>query len=409
MRDARGAVAPAAAGAAPGWPVAIGLAAVTAAANGFGRFGYGLVLPAMQHALGWSALTGGIVGAANTAGYLVGALVAARVLARTGERAAILGALAVAAAAVVACAGSASLPVILAFRLVAGVGAAVAFIAGAALLSRLADRVPARRAGRYLGVYFSGPGLGIAVSAPLITPPATAGRWQACWVLLGAACGVCLLVTAVVLRRVDTAPAAPAAHRGRRPWEWRRVAALLVSYGLFGAGYIAFMTFAVAYLRIDRHASTGLITAFWLTLGVTGVTVGLTLMAPLSRFRGGHSMAILIGATTAGSALVLLSTALPAALASAALFGTFFSVSAAATEGVRQRLPPEQWPAAIAGLTAGFAVGQCLGPVLSGALSTGPAGLRTGLLIGTGLLAAGALTALVQTRPVRPRAYRRAA
>jgi predicted MFS family arabinose efflux permease len=397
MRDARTESAAVGAGASPSLRIAVGLAAVPAAVNGFGRFGYGLILPAMQHALTWSPLTAGLVGAANTAGYLIGAIAADRVLLRIGERAAVLVSLLVSTIAVVGCAISASLPVLLALRLIAGGTAAVAFIAGAVLLTRLVGETPARLAGRLLGVYFAGPGVGIAVSAPLITPLATAGRWRACWVLLGLACGVCTVVTVLVLRRLDAVAVSPTIRRDRRPWHRRQVAALLISYALFGAGYIAFMTFVVAYLHTDRHTTTGQITLFWLTLGTAGLAIGSTIMAPLSRLRAGHGMAIVVGITAIASGLPLLSSSGPAVLTAAALFGTFFSVSAAATEGVRQRLPPGEWPAAIAGLTAGFGMGQCLGPILSGALSNGPYGFRAGLFIGTTLLVLSAVSALFQT------------
>jgi predicted MFS family arabinose efflux permease len=367
-----------------------GLATVPAAANGLGRFGYGLVLPAMQHALGWSAFAAGSVGAANTAGYLLGALGADRAVARLGARRSVLGALLVASAAVAGCATTSRLPLVLILRLVNGLAAAIAFVAGAVVVVRLADREPPRVAGRWLGLYFAGPGLGIAVSAATVSG---AGDWRRAWLELGGASAVALAVSALALR---SAPAGPGPIRGRARWDARSVAAVTASYGIFGAGYIAFMTFVVAYLRTTRHTSTASITAFWFLLGAGGVIIGVTLMARLASTRGGRGVALLTALTAAGSALPLVSGALPVLLLAAGLFGCFFSVSAAATAAVRARLPAEQWPAAIAGITAAFGLGQCLGPLLSGALSDGPSGLRAGLLTGSALLVAGAACALLQ-------------
>ncbi|MHB1802430.1 MAG: YbfB/YjiJ family MFS transporter, partial [Actinomycetes bacterium] len=59
-------------------------------------------------------------------------------------------------------------------------------------------------------------------------------------------------------------------------------------------------------------------------------------------------------------------------------------------------LPPHHWTPAIAALTVVFAAGQCVGPVLTGVLSEGPAGLRIGLGVSAGLLVAAALTVLGQ-------------
>lgn len=51
---------------------------------------------------------------------------------------------------------------------------------------------------------------------------------------------------------------------------------------------------------------------------------------------------------------------------------------------------------AIAGLTVAFALGQCLGPILFGVLSDGPAGLSVGLNLSVALLLAGLFVALAQ-------------
>ena len=45
----------------------------------------------------------------------------------------------------------------------------------------------------------------------------------------------------------------------------------LVSYGFYGAGYIAYLTFIVAYLRNSQRLDSGSITVFWAVLGLTTV------------------------------------------------------------------------------------------------------------------------------------------
>lgn len=369
------------------WILALML--VPAAANGFGRFAYGLLVPAMQHHLGWSSLTSGSLSAANSIGYLAGAMVADRVLTAAGERVAVLGPLAVATLAVFTCGATGNVVALLALRLVAGVAGAVAFIAGAAVLTRLTSQ----RQTRALGLYFAGPGLGIAVSALLITPIAVTGHWRAGWLVDGALCAVCLLLIAPVLARLPLAR--PVRGGGPRPWQRRRVRALLVSYGLFGTGYITYMTFSVAYLR-GNGSTPGQLVWFWFALGAVGIVIGLTLAAPLSRISGGGGTAVTVAMTALASGLLLVSGSRVAGLASAALFGSFLSVSATVTAATRRSLPPTQWPPAIAGLTAAFGVGQCIGPIISGAVADSRYGLRAGLLTGTLLLAAGAACALFQ-------------
>jgi MFS family permease len=50
----------------------------------------------------------------------------------------------------------------------------------------------------------------------------------------------------------------------------------------------------------------------------------------------------------------------------------------------------------MATLTIVFALGQCLGPVLAGVLADSASGIRAGLTLSVGILAAGTLLALAQ-------------
>jgi MFS family permease len=53
----------------------------------------------------------------------------------------------------------------------------------------------------------------------------------------------------------------------------------------------------------------------------------------------------------------------------------------------------------IAVFTVAFGFGQCIGPVLSGALSDGPSGARARLWLSVGLLAAGSIIVIFQGEP----------
>src|SRR5438876_914979 len=53
--------------------------------NGFGRFAYALILPAMKADLAWTYTQAGWINTANAIGYLVGALLSLRLIARVGS------------------------------------------------------------------------------------------------------------------------------------------------------------------------------------------------------------------------------------------------------------------------------------------------------------------------------------
>jgi predicted MFS family arabinose efflux permease len=179
--------------------------------------------------------------------------------------------------------------------------------------------------------------------------------------------------------------------------------ALLAGYGLFGAGYIAYMTFIVAYLS-QQGATSSEIGLFWILLGVSAVAGNLAWAPVLARFSGGRGPALTLAAVLAGTMLPVLSGSMAAAYASALIFGgSFLAAPAAVTGSARQVLPQRHWTSAIAGLTVTFSAGQCLGPVLAGVLSDGPGGVRAGLTTGAVILTASIAITLCQ--PSRKRAF----
>lgn len=382
-------------GAASDVVMVLGLAAIPAVSLGFARFAYALVLPAMQSSLHWSFAAAGLLTTANGIGYLVGALAASSAAARLGERTTLLGGAVVTAASLAASAASGNTVYLLSLRFIAGAAGAVAFIVGGSLAARLGSHASARRAALLLGLYFAGGGIGIAISGAAVPAVLSIFQWQVAWLLLGAL--ALTVIPACLLGIGKAAPRSPSTGAGQRDrWPARSLVALLISYGLFGAGYIAYMTFIVAYLR-QCGSDDAEVTAFWVLLGVAAAAGGFGWSPVLGRLTGGRGSAVLMATVTVGAILPLVSGSSSAAYASAIIFGaSFLSVITAVTTCARKGLPARHWTAAIAGLTSIFALGQCLGPVLAGTLSDGPNGMRAGLAIGAALLAAGALTALAQ-------------
>ena len=60
-----------------GWTTVILIALAVAVGQAFGRFGYGVLLPAVRDDLGISNTLAGLVGAANVGAYLLGTLMVA--------------------------------------------------------------------------------------------------------------------------------------------------------------------------------------------------------------------------------------------------------------------------------------------------------------------------------------------
>lgn len=385
--------------------VGVGLALGPMVALGFARFAYSLLLSTMRAQLHWSFAQAGTMNTANAVGYLAGALGAGPLVARARNRRPFLVALGVTGVALLAAAASGDFAVLLALRLLAGASGAVAFIAGAGLAARLAADLAPRRAAMLLGVYFAGGGAGIVVSAVLV-PPAVGlggdGSWRWGWIVLGAAAVVALAGAVPAALHAPEPAVAPGA--GLLGWPLRRLAPTLVAYALFGAGYIAYVTFIVAFVK-SEGLTPGAISAFWAALGAAAVIAAFAWGPALGRLRGGRGPAAVLGMVAIGATLPLIFDSVAGDLTSAVVFGgSFLAVVTAVTTLAQRSLTAQQMGPAIAVLTIAFSIGQSAGPILAGMLSDGPRGIRTGLDLSVVLLMAASLVALTQrVIPAPPR------
>ena len=336
-----------------------------AAALGVGRFAYALVLPAMQVALGLSYVQAGVLGSANTAGYLLGALVSHRVLYATGYRRGLYASLWLQALSLALLAFGGGFYLLLVLRFVQGVLGAFVFVGGAALLLASGGR------GLATGMYFGGVGIGILLS-PVVLPLMTS--WRTGWLLL-AALSVLLSLVAYL---AHGGLAEPAARVVGGDGSLRPIVPLLVAYGLYGAGYIGYMTFVTTGLTVP-------IIPFWAVLGLGASLTGLAWGPLVERFGGVRSLELVLACLAVASVYPLV---LNAPWLSAFVFGiSFLGVITALTDVFRKLLPPSGWARAMGLSTACFAVGQAVGPSLSGLAGdllggpVGALGLSTTLLL----------------------------
>lgn len=363
---------------------------------GIGRFAYALVLPDMREDLGWSYSAAGFMNTINAVGYLVGALVASRLIQRIGWSAAIRGGTLACLAALATCALSGNFVALSLARLVLGLGAAVGFVAGGALAATIAQSQPAR-ANFLLSLFYAGPGIGILASgliAPFTLQYFGPGSWWIVWwalTLLSVAMTIPLF-----LNRIESS--VRFSEGSHASFAILPVLIYLASYFLFGAGYIAYMTFMIAYVR-DGGGGAAAQAAFWSLIGLSAFVTPWAWRGVLALDRGGLATAIILGTNALGAALPILGHS-PAWLAlSAVVFGVaFFAVVGSTTAFVRFNYPSEVWPTAIAAMTISFGVGQTLGPIVVGAITDALGSLSYALNVSAGLLALGAVLSLCQRK-----------
>lgn len=284
-------------------------------------------------------------------------------------------------------------------RMLAGVGG-LAFVSGGVLATGIAQRHPGRAA-FLLGLFYAGPGLGILLSGlavPFILERFGAGSWPTAWAALAALS--LPLARGLRLARGDSATALPAARSRPR---YGGMCRLLCGYLLFGAGYIAYMTFMIAWVQRSGGVA-GFQALFWAVTGLAAMASPWLWTPILKRLLHGHAFAALTVITAIGTILPLLSGGTAMLLASAALFGSaFFAVVAATTAFLRRNLPPAQWAAGIGTFTVAFGIGQILGPVAFGLVNDVTQSLAGGLWTSALLLLMAAMLGALQRDLALPR------
>jgi predicted MFS family arabinose efflux permease len=369
-------------------PVALALGGMLALASalGIGRFVYTPILPAMLEGLDLSKAQAGLIASANFVGYLVGALLGAAPRLPGSRRVWLLGALVLGAATTGAMGVVSSVPAFLVLRGVGGAASAFVLVFASAIVL---DRLAASGRGGLSALHFSGVGVGIALSAVLVSALRAGGAdWRTLWLASGAASLAAAAAVAWLAPKRETprAPGAPAPS-AQDPASAPQMNRWAIAYGLFGFGYVVTATFLVALVRAEPGIRS--VEPFvWLVVGVTAAPTVAAWDWLGTQWGIERAFAVACLLEAAGvAASVLWPTAAGELLASALLGGTFMGITALGLTGGR-RLAGGDPRRAFAILTAAFGVGQIVGPTLAGLLHD-----WTGAFVLPSLLAAGALVA----------------
>lgn len=386
------------------WLIVLGLSLGPAVSNGYARFAYGLLLPAMREDLSWSFTEAGWINTTNAIGYLLGSLLALALISRWGARNLFIAGFVLTTAALLASALSRDLWLLSFWRVLAGIGGAPVFIAGGAMASTLFAQDKAKNA-LAIAVYFGGGGLGMVltgVSLPYLMDWYHSGVWPYAWWALGVASHLAFL-PAYWAALASPEPAAPqGARSGGRPARlpvWAMSPAL-AAYFMFGVGYIVYITFLIAWMRAEG-AGTHLVAGTWAVMGTLVMASPFIWSRVLARAEGGGAIALTSLAVSAGILLPLLVSGPAGMIGSAIVFGgSFFMVPTSTTTFGRKNLTGDQWGPSLALFTTVFSIGQIIGPVGAGAIADHTGGTSAGLAAAGAILFAGALIGVLQ-RPLR--------
>ncbi|MGC9154667.1 MAG: YbfB/YjiJ family MFS transporter [Ferrimicrobium sp.] len=376
--------------------VALGLSLAAATSLGFARFAYSLLLPTMRTALHWSYFAAGAMNTVNAVGYLGGALLVTRISDRFGNRRSFIVSGIGMVVALALTPVSAHLVPLLTLRLISGFCGAVIFVIGSSLAQQAARGLSRSGAAVVLGVYFGGAGLGTALSGAII--PAihlrAATLWRVDWSILAVITLLAMVGATFASLQVGDPPVRSVGER--HLGHYRPLLPALIAYGLFGFGYLAFLTFQVAFMSHQGLPSSRVVLSYVL-FGMVAAVSGFIWFRPLAGHRPGLVAASIYLSGALGAVLYLVSTALWVEIIAGILFGlALMSCSTAFGVVTRVVLPPSLQTGAMGVATVAIAVGQSLGPLVTGQIADSHFGLAGAIGVGGAFIGLAALVSLFQ-------------
>jgi len=376
---------------------------------GLARFGYTVVLPAMQDALRMDNTQAGALATANLVGYLTLSVIGGAMAARFGPRVVIAAGLALAAVGMFLTGLANGFVSAAVWRALTGVGSGASNVPVMALLA--AWFAPKRR-GLAAGIAVAGSSLGLIFVGPLVPRILSAhpgNGWRICWFIYGSV-ALLLAVGALLLLRnhpsevglqplgLDVVNATPSPRAKALQWGsvYRSAAVWHVGlvYVAFGFSYIIYMTFFTKCLVAEGGYTKEAAGSLLMTMGWVSLLCGLIWGTVSDKSGRKGALIIVYLIHTVAFSLFALWPAPTGFTLSAILFGlSAWSIPAIMAALCGDMLGPRLAPAALGFITLFFGIGQALGPTVAGAIADAADSLLPPLFLAGGVALMGAVGA----------------
>jgi predicted MFS family arabinose efflux permease len=376
-------------------------------AQAFGRFTYGVVLPAVRDDLLGSNRLAGLLGTVNVGAYLLGTIVVAAASRRLSLVTLVRGGLVLSTAGLLG-ASAAPNSVVLAVALFSmGLGGAAIWIPSPRLA---AAALPPQRRGLAAGLVGMGIGIGLVFAGRLSDLFRHGGgddSWRDVYRVEGLI-GVAVLIAALLFLRHDEGPSTGAVAASgfggfgalRRIHGW---GALTGAYAIYGFMYLLVFAFLVARLEDDAGFSADRASAMFALVGVAGILGGVVL-GPLSDRVGRRATIVGSFALFGACALLVLTGGQPFVALGAFGIGLAFSgLPAVIAAYVVDATDATTYGPAYSAATLAFGLAQSASPQTGGLLAdwTGSFTIVFVLAAALALVGATVSTQLPSTRRTR--------
>ena len=379
-------------------------------ALGLGRFGYTIVLPAMQKDLRMDNTQAGLLATANLAGYLALSVIGGALASRYGSRIVITLGLVLAGIGMLLTGTASGFIVAIIWRALTGIGSGASNVPVMGLMSAWFG--PKRR-GFASGIAASGSSLALILigpTVPYILSIYTDKGWRISWFIFGVVALLLAIIGFFILRNrpseigleplgtdtneTTTNQQAEGIHWGsvyRSATVWH----LGVVYFAFGFSYMIYMTFFVKSLIVDGGYTQASAGHLFMIMGWFSLLCGL-LWGTVSDVIGRKfTLFIVYLIHTLSFSLFALWSAPIGFTISAILFGlTAWSIPAIMAATCGDVLGSRMAPAALGFITLFFGIGQAIAPSIAGAIADAVSSFSPAFLLASGMALLGAFSTL---------------
>ena len=358
---------PVASSASNGWIIVLLMSSATALALAFGRFGYGVLLPAVRDDMSISNTLAGAIAGANAAAYLGGTLLIAWLAGHYRLLSILRAGIALVVLGLLGAAMSTSPQMLMLSLGLAGLGGALVWIPAPVIA---ADSVAAEKRPLAVGLMSSGIGLGIAFVSILggsLRQSAGDAVWSEVYLTL---CGVGLIMVALILLVVRHWQSAPIGGGGlggfsalQRMPGWLP---LIVAYACFGFMYLLVLGFLTSRLEDDsgwRLADTSL--AFSV-MGLSMIFGGPLFTSMAQRFGLALVLSLAFALWPVFTLVVLTGLKLPVLLACLGIGFLFSALPSLITLYVVENTTTQNYGPSFAAATLVFGLAQAVSPPIGG-------------------------------------------
>jgi MFS family permease len=379
-------------------------------ALGLARFGYTMVLPAMQAGLGLSNAQAGGLATANLIGYLALSVLGGALAARYGPRIVITAGLSVAAAGMLLTGLSDSFAEAAAWRAITGMGSGASNVPAIGLLAAWFVQ---RRRGLAAGIGVTGSSFALIVLG-FFVPPVLDGYgwngWRMCWFFFAGITLGTAVFSFIILRNCpsDLGLLPLGAPKGdstatvvARELNWSSVYRsgvvwhLGLIYVAFGFSYIIYMTFFTKYLITEGGYTQAAAGRLFMIMGWFSLLCGLFWGSVSDRLGRKTALVTVYIIQAFAFSLFALWPSSPGFVLSAVLFGfSAWSIPAIMAATCGDLLGPRLAPAGLGFITLFFGIGQAAGPGVAGIMADASHTLSPALLLASGAALLGAVGSL---------------